>query len=39
MAEGRIIAEGPPASVAGNHAVIDAYLGARHHAAQPGEPA
>jgi neutral amino acid transport system ATP-binding protein len=30
MAEGRIIAEGPPAAVAGNAAVIDAYLG-RHH--------
>ncbi|MFC5994110.1 ABC transporter ATP-binding protein [Pseudonocardia hispaniensis] len=30
MAEGRIIAEGPPASVAGNRAVIDAYLGSHH---------
>ncbi|GEL20600.1 ABC transporter ATP-binding protein [Pseudonocardia asaccharolytica] len=30
MAEGRIIAEGPPAAVAGNRAVIDAYLGSRH---------
>jgi branched-chain amino acid transport system ATP-binding protein len=30
MAEGRIIAEGPPAGVAGNRAVIDAYLGSHH---------
>jgi neutral amino acid transport system ATP-binding protein len=30
MAEGRVIAEGPPASVAGNPDVIDAYLGRRH---------
>ncbi len=30
MADGRIIAEGPPAAVAGNPAVIDAYLGSRH---------
>jgi neutral amino acid transport system ATP-binding protein len=30
MAEGRIIAEGPPAAVAGNNAVIDAYLGQHH---------
>jgi neutral amino acid transport system ATP-binding protein len=30
MAEGRIIAEGPPAAVAGNRAVIDAYLGSQH---------
>jgi neutral amino acid transport system ATP-binding protein len=32
MAQGRIIAEGPPESVAANQAVIDAYLGARHEA-------
>ena len=30
MAEGRVIAEGPPASVGSNQAVIDAYLGAHH---------
>ena len=30
MAEGRVIAEGPPASIGANHAVIDAYLGAHH---------
>ncbi|MDN5933877.1 MAG: ABC transporter ATP-binding protein [Pseudonocardia sp.] len=30
MAEGRIIAEGPPAAIAGNPAVIDAYLGSQH---------
>ncbi len=30
MAEGRIVAEGPPDSVMRNHAVIDAYLGAHH---------
>jgi len=29
MAEGRVIAEGPPASIATNDAVIDAYLGAK----------
>jgi len=27
MAEGRVIAEGPPQSIAQNHAVIEAYLG------------
>ncbi len=32
MAEGRIIAEGPPASIGENQAVIDAYLGAHHDA-------
>ena len=30
MAEGRIIAEGLPGSIAKNKAVIDAYLGAHH---------
>ena len=33
MAEGRIIAEGPPESIANNQAVIDAYLGAHHDSA------
>jgi branched-chain amino acid transport system ATP-binding protein len=30
MAEGSIIAEGPPESLADNQNVIDAYLGAHH---------
>ncbi|MEM9130803.1 MAG: ATP-binding cassette domain-containing protein [Actinomycetota bacterium] len=30
MAEGRIIAEGPPASIAENQTVVDAYLGSHH---------
>ena len=33
MAEGRIIAEGPPASISGNQAVVDAYLGSSHDSA------
>ena len=33
MAEGRIIAEGPPESIASNQAVVDAYLGSHHDAA------
>ena len=33
MAEGRIIAEGPPATIVQNQAVVDAYLGTHHHAA------
>ena len=32
MAEGRIIAEGPPEVIGANQAVIDAYLGAHHDA-------
>ncbi|MBW3659187.1 MAG: ATP-binding cassette domain-containing protein [Actinobacteria bacterium] len=30
MAEGKIIAEGPPAAIAQNRDVVDAYLGAHH---------
>ena len=30
MAQGQVIAEGPPSSVMGNQAVIDAYLGVAH---------
>ena len=30
MAEGRIVAEGPPSTVMSDPAVIDAYLGAHH---------
>ncbi|NND76225.1 MAG: ABC transporter ATP-binding protein [Ilumatobacter sp.] len=33
MAEGRIIAEGPPASIGENQAVVDAYLGSHHDSA------
>jgi branched-chain amino acid transport system ATP-binding protein len=32
MAEGEIIAEGPPAAIGANQAVIDAYLGSSHTA-------
>jgi neutral amino acid transport system ATP-binding protein len=34
---GRIIAEGPPSTIGTNEAVIDAYLGARHHGGRQGE--
>jgi branched-chain amino acid transport system ATP-binding protein len=37
MAEGRVIAEGPPAIIGSNHAVIDAYLGAHHGRRGGGE--
>jgi branched-chain amino acid transport system ATP-binding protein len=37
MAGGRIIAEGPPASIGSNHAVIDAYLGTHHGRRAGGE--
>ena len=33
MDVGRVIAEGPPTTIGTNEAVIDAYLGARHHGA------
>jgi neutral amino acid transport system ATP-binding protein len=33
MAEGAIIAEGPPASIGANKAVVDAYLGSSHDTA------
>ena len=33
MAEGRIIAEGPPHSIGENQAVVDAYLGSSHDSA------
>ena len=36
MAEGRVIAEGPPASIGSNQAVVDAYLGA-HHGRRAGD--
>ena len=34
MSQGRVIAEGPPKSIAQNHEVIDAYLGL-HHGEKP----
>jgi neutral amino acid transport system ATP-binding protein len=37
MAEGRIIAEGPPDSIGKNRAVIDAYLGSQHDDPQAKE--
>ena len=33
MAEGKIIAEGPPATIGQNQAVVDAYLGSHHDSA------
>ena len=33
MAEGRIIAEGPPDTIGSNQQVIDAYLGSHHDSA------
>jgi len=37
MAEGRILAEGPPAGIGANPAVIDAYLGTHHDLDLGGE--
>ena len=36
MADGRLVAEGPPRTIARNRAVVDAYLGRRHD--EPGTP-
>ncbi|MDQ3973896.1 MAG: ABC transporter ATP-binding protein, partial [Actinomycetota bacterium] len=37
MAQGRIIAEGPPRQIGTNPAVIDAYLGAHHDEPSSGQ--
>jgi len=39
LAEGRVIAEGPPESIGTNKDVIDAYLGAHHDAPRSDEEA
>jgi branched-chain amino acid transport system ATP-binding protein len=39
MAEGRVIAEGPPSAIVANPAVIDAYLGREHGEKPPGAEA
>lgn len=39
MAQGEIIAEGPPSSIGANQAVIDAYLGSRHDEPGRAKPA
>ena len=37
MAEGRVIAEGPPSDIGANAEVIDAYLGSHHDAPRTAE--